>query len=146
MRLDHLLSKEQLPTGLVPVVQSPVCPRVWGSGCSRVEHRLLDADLVSLTSTSRQLPSRGVADPPRRVWQWNVGDGGAVSDTLLGPEGSDDTCRPPVLFPGVVARVGWFFLVGGPCRDRDGVVVGVGCRLYFENFTVDASIFVVSSF
>jgi hypothetical protein len=26
------------------------------------------------------------------------------------------------------------------------VVVGVGCRLYFENFTVDASIFVVSSF
>lgn len=42
--------------------------------------------------------------------------------------------------------VGWFLLVGGPCRDRDGVVVGVGCRLYFENFTVDASIFVVSSF
>ena len=34
----------------------------------------------------------------------------------------------------------------GPYRGSELLVPGVGCRLYFENFTVDASIFVVSSF
>lgn len=42
--------------------------------------------------------------------------------------------------------VGWFFWLWASSRSRAVLVVGVGCRLYFENFTVDASIFVVSSF
>jgi hypothetical protein len=123
--------------GFVPAFQSPVCPRVWGSGCSRVEHRLLGTDLVSLTSTSRQLPSRGVVDPPRRVWQWNVGDGGAVSDTLLGPEGSDDTRRPPVLFR-VSRRVwaGFFWLVGpAEIATVSWWVWGAGCILRTSQWT-----------
>lgn len=61
-------------------------------------------------------------------------------DTLLGPEGSDDTHRPALWRGGVCA--GWFLLVVGPAEDSTFVGLGVGCRLYFENFTVDASIFV----
>jgi hypothetical protein len=64
---------------------------------------------------------------------------GGESDTLLGPEGSS-------------SRV-WFL---GPCVlvNRQVVPVGVGLvgvgvgvwdRSYFENFTVDASIFVVTT-
>ena len=77
---------------------------------------------------------------------------GAVSDTLLGPEGSDDTCRLELAWPSLgvwlarVVCVGWFFWLWALPRSRAALVVGVGCRLYFENFTVDASIFVVSSF
>jgi hypothetical protein len=121
--------------GLVPAFQSPVCPRVWGSGCSRVEHRLLGTDLVSLTSTSRQLPSRGVVDPPRRVWQWNVGGGGAVSDTLLGPEGSGDARWPARWhLEGVVVVVvcaGWFLLVVGPADHMSLSCVGCGVPVVF---------------
>jgi hypothetical protein len=46
----------------------------------------------------------------------------------------------------VVVCAGWFLLVVGLIDARTVVWVGVGCRLYVENFTVDASIFVVSSF
>ena len=41
---------------------------------------------------------------------------------------------------------GWFLLVVGPADGMTFVVLGVGCRLYVENFTVDASIFVVFKF
>ena len=65
---------------------------------------------------------------------------GWVPDTLLGPEGSDDARLAPDLYPGCgVCR-----LVSsgrGPHRCPGVVRVGVGCRLYVENFTVDASIF-----
>jgi hypothetical protein len=72
------------------------------------------------------------------------GPGGAVLDTLLGPEGSDDTRRARLIR--VLGVCGLVFLVVG-LTDRLAVAGwGVGCRLYFENFTVDASIFVVSSF
>ena len=70
---------------------------------------------------------------------------GVVSDTLLGPEGSGDTCRPLLM----VGACGVWWLVSsgrGPHRSHGLAVWGVGCRLYVENFTVDASIFVVSSF
>jgi hypothetical protein len=74
-----------------------------------------------------------------------------VRDTLLGPEGSDDTCWLELAWPcrGLVGSggvCGLVFLVWASPRSRAVLVVGVGCRLYFENFTVDASIFVVSSF
>jgi len=36
-------------------------------------------------------------------------------------------------------------LVVGPAEGMTLVVSGVGCRLYVENFTVDASIFVVTT-
>ena len=77
MRLDHLLSKEQSFHG------SPVCPRVWDGGCSRVEHRLFGTDLV-------------VAHKYKLVSFGGFGSGtwersGAVPDTLLGPEGSGNT-------------------------------------------------------
>ena len=94
MRLDHLLSKEHCPHVCV-WCQSPVCPRVWGSGCSRVEHRLFGTVLVSLTSTSRQLPVKRVLRPLRGYGSGTWGMVGAVSDTLLGPEGSGDTGRFP---------------------------------------------------
>lgn len=50
--------------------------------------------------------------------------------------------------PLVSGRVGvaGFLLVVGPAEHAALSVWGVGCRLYVENFTVDASIFVVSSF
>ena len=57
-----------------------------------------------------------------------------------------DRATPPAARECGRAGVGGFLLVGGPCRWLSVAGSGVGCRLYFENFTVDASIFVVSSF
>jgi hypothetical protein len=73
------------------------------------------------------------------LWEgcWNVGRRPVVSGTLLGPEGSGAssgafcsglTCWPYRLISCVGGVVG-------------GLVV-VGFRPYFENYTVDASIFV----
>ena len=70
-----------------------------------------------------------------------------VRDTLLGPEGSDDTqllVHGGSPFGGLLGAGGVCRLVSsgrGPRRWDDVVVPGVGCRLYVENFTVDASIF-----
>jgi hypothetical protein len=146
VRLDHLLSKERCPHACV-WCQSPVCPRVWGSGCSRVEHRLFGTVLVSLTSTSRQLPVKRVLRPLRGSGSGTWGMVGAVSDTLLGPEGSGNTgwlSWPAALQRGWGWRCPWGRVSSGrgPCRWRSFAVSGAGCRLYFENFTVDASIFV----
>ena len=64
---------------------------------------------------------------------------GWVSDTLLGPEGSDPHA-------GVQLVRGALFLLGvGPPEPVLGTGGG-GCRLCFENFTVDASIFVAQVF
>lgn len=110
-----------------------------------MEHRLFGTVLVVARKYRPSAPS-GVGR------QWNVVVVGGVSDTLLGPEGSGDTGNGS---PGrlLVQRVGvgrvfvWPGCFGrGPRRGRSFAVSGVGCRLYFENFTVDASIFVVSSF
>jgi hypothetical protein len=98
-----------------------------------VEHRLVGADLVT--------------DPlvQAALQQWNEVVVGEVPDTLLGPEGSDDAHRLLASAGGNgVCR-----LVSsgrGPRREHGLSVLGVGCRLYFENFTVDASIFVVFKF
>ena len=120
------------------MVQSPVCPRVWGSGCSRVEHRLLDIDAGRHTQVQAEVPSG--------ARQWNVVVVGVgVRDTLLGPEGSDDTHVLVTVALGVAGCwwvcAGWFLLVVGLTDARVFARVGVGCRLYVENFTVDASIF-----
>ena len=145
MRLDHLLSKEQLAQGrLVRVgvcgaVASPPADVRWGvlkGGTSIVGHRRWS----SHTST-------GGASAP----QWNVVVVGVgVRDTLLGPEGSGDThVLVTVALEGcrlLVVCAGWFLLVVGPADGMTLVVPGVGCRLYVENFTVDASIFVVFKF
>ena len=79
-------------------------------------------------------------------WQWNVVVVGVgVRDTLLGPEGSGDThVLVTVALEGcrlLVVCAGWFLLVVGLADGMTLVVPGVGCRLYVENFTVDASIF-----
>ena len=78
--------------------------------------------------------------------QWNVVVVGVgVRDTLLGPEGSDDTHVLVTVALGVAGCwwvcAGWFLLVVGLADARVFARVGVGCRLYVENFTVDASIF-----
>ena len=86
------------------------------------------------------------------VWQWNVvvvGEG--VRDTLLGPEGSGGARSRSWeslegFCPGLWRVAGWFLLVVGLADGMAVVVSGVGCRLYVENFTVDASIFVVFKF
>jgi len=70
---------------------------------------------------------------------------GAVSDTLLGPEGSGNTRAWPLVSGWVVVWPGFFWSWAQPSMQVCPVW-GVGCRLYVENFTVDASIFVVSSF
>ena len=135
MRLDHLLSKEQLAQGrLVRVgvcgaVASPPANVRWGvlkGGTSIVGHRRWSSH------TSTGLVSFGSR-------QWNVVVVGVgVRDTLLGPEGSDDTRRPPVLFR-VSRRVwaGFFWLVG----PADGATVvscrvwGAGCMLRTSQWT-----------
>ena len=67
---------------------------------------------------------------------------GGGCDTLLGPEGS-----------GLFGLVSWWGPGGSHTAAVDpvGLVVGLvgawcwGCRSYFENYTVDASIFVALS-
>ena len=53
---------------------------------------------------------------------------------------------PARVCSGCVVCAGWFLLVVGLADGMTFVVLGVGCRLYVENFTVDASIFVVFKF
>ena len=57
-----------------------------------------------------------------------------------------DRATPPAAGFSSPGGVAGFLLVVGPAESATHVVLGVGCRLYVENFTVDASIFVVSSF
>jgi hypothetical protein len=93
-----------------------------------------------LASRTPGVPVSTGLRPPLFGWVGSVGSwwlGWVVSGTLLGPEGSDAgsaflwasllSCTGGLPF-----LLGWFF--GG------GLVVG--CRPYFENYTVDASIFV----
>ena len=70
---------------------------------------------------------------------------GEVLDTLLGPEGSGDAVLGLLLMGGSGGVPAGFFWSWASPRSQLAVV-GVGCRLYFENFTVDASIFVVFKF
>ena len=70
-----------------------------------MEHRLLDTVLVSLTSTSEA--SCFAVERAGMV--------GAVSDTLLGPEGSGNACRLERLL-GLV-RVCRVLLVVGPAES-----------------------------
>jgi hypothetical protein len=60
VRLDHLLSKEQLAPGAVSfesvsVAQWPRHRRTSGGGCSRVEHRLSDIDAGRHTQVQASL-------------------------------------------------------------------------------------------
>ena len=74
---------------------------MFGSGCSRVEHRLVGADTC---------PCRKYKPVPvRRAWQWNAIGWGEALDTLLGPEGSGNTagCWFPVV---VVVEPGFFWM------------------------------------
>ena len=122
MRLDHLLSKERLLTGLVSVIQSPVCPRVWGSGCSRVEHRLFGAFLV----VTHKYKSSSFGMLGSGTWWWS----GWVPDTLLGPEGSDDARRLPPLWGWVwCVPAGFFWSWALPMAQL--VCVGCGVPVVF---------------
>ena len=123
--------------GLEPAVQSPVCPRVWGSGCSRVEHRLFGAFLV-VTHKYKSSSFGG----------WAVERGGGPGGCLTRCWVLKDrtTHAGPGVDPGLWCVPAGFFWSWAPPIMRASLVWGVGCRLYFENFTVDASIFVVSSF
>jgi len=75
---------------------------------------------------SARLISASTPDPSGCGWKVGVGERGAC--TLLGPEGPD------------AAVGGVRFLLGSICC-RPWVGGWVGCRPYFENYTVDASIF-----
>ena len=144
MRLDHLLSKEHCLQGLVvlvvpePGLSPSVGQRVLMGGTSimwrRPGHRV--------SSTGCSPPSGGVGS--------GTGSVGRVRcrDTLLGPEGSGDMGLWPRRrwSSGVWVCAGWFLLVVGPADSSGCPGLGVGCRLYVENFTVDASIFVVFKF
>ena len=98
------------------------------------------------TSIIWRLPGRHAQVQVKLASQWNVVVVGWVPDTLLGPEGSGDTDGSPGRLRcsrvGVLVRGARVSSGRGPCRWRSFAVSGVGCRLYFENFTVDASIFV----
>jgi hypothetical protein len=105
--------------------------RVCRGGCSRVEHRLVGA--VAFVPAHQYRPASlflgGAGRGPWVVWGW------WLPGTLLGPEGSGRFGSVAFLVgpgPGFIPRP-----VGG-C----GWPVGIGCRLYVENYTVDASIFV----
>ena len=99
------------------------------------------------------LPAHAAFSPAGTRIVYRMNTTGAVTDLhTMAPDGSGDTGTGS---PGrlLVQRVGvgrvfvWPGCFGrGPRRGRSFAVSGVGCRLYFENFTVDASIFVVSSF
>ena len=135
MRLDHLLSKEHWSRKRSRARSVPECGAAGAHGWN----------IDYLT------PSRADAREynPVITARWEgVESGwcGVVSDTLLGPEGSGDTHWVPRVERGPVVCGGWFLLVVGPTEGARFLVLGVGCRLYVENFTVDASIFVVSSF
>ena len=98
-----------------------------------MEHRLVGAARVVPAHQYRPAPPFGGGG--RGPW---VGAGGVVLGTLLGPEGSDRLVRWPFLYgpgPGFIPRPALFVCgCGWPVR--------IGCRLYVENYTVDASIFV----
>ena len=79
MRLDHLLSKEQLASAVMVcgAVASPPANVWWGvlkGGTSIIWHRTWFGSQV-------QLP----------LGEWKATGTGTVPDTLLGPEGSDES-------------------------------------------------------
>ena len=138
MRLDHLLSKEHWhlgfsgPLGLAGshgVSRWPLHGRVCRGGCSWVDHRLVGtAHLVALASTG--FCSFGGGGQERGVGGW------VVLGTLLGPEGSGASFSSSV-GPHLLSVPPWVPLGVWGWRARV-----VGFRPYFENYTVDASIFV----
>ena len=101
-----------------------------------MEHRLVGTVSVACWSV------RAVGSP----WVGEVVEGrrgvGVVSGTLLGPEGPGPVVSCVCLWVGVGG--GWWLvaLVVGLVDLSAGAGGGAGCRLYVENFTVDASIFV----
>jgi hypothetical protein len=134
VRLDHLLSKEHWQpapgrhslVGAGKGVQVALSrPSVsWGllTGGTSISWRR-----HSCAGSPVQASPLGVVVERGRCGVWSV------PGTLLGPEGSD--------------RDGSVFLVGPgpgfiPHPVGCGWPLGVGCRLYVENYTVDASIFV----
>ena len=98
-----------------------------------MEHRLVGAGRSGwMVSTSRT-----------HACGWGTRSLGWVAlGTLLGPEGSGDRVRTVSGSGPVFGCSGWL----GPCRVVGVTCGGWGCRLYVENFTVDASIFVAQVF
>ena len=129
MRLDHLLSKEQ-PTRLVGWVMVARVARVWWRG----------AQLAETLASSRWIPFFVcLVLPCCGVWK----DRGGV---WLGGQASCWVLKQQTVWP---VRVGVWCFGGCPAwssyRLGFRVLVAVvvwGCAL-FENYTVDASIFVV---
>ena len=129
MRLDHLLSKEHWhPLGCPG---SPITTvRVVG-----VAHGWIIDYLASRTTVAGKYwspPPFGVVGSVGSWWWWWV-----VSGTLLGPEGSDASSAFLWASPASRTTVASPFFVGLLWRGHV-----VGCCPYFENYTVDASIFV----
>ena len=121
MRLDHLLSKEHLDL----------------FGGSRTQYHTdcvwLGLKGGTFDMASAQLGS--TSTPHSSGCGWRVGSGERGVGTLLGPEGPDAA---------LAALLGWWvwgsLLMGLLILHLCGGGVG-GYRPYFENYTVDASIF-----
>jgi hypothetical protein len=115
VRLDHLLSKEQLrrPRGFSPV---GVC--VMAALPSASVRRGVLKGGTSISWRRPVLPATSTACPLLfGGWEWTVAVGcGLVLGTLLGPEGSGSSClsfRTPVQPRVRVGGVWWSPLVGG---------------------------------
>ena len=140
MRLDHLLSKEQLDGESRPVARTA---RLWWWGAHRrrhwrVSYRQRPAVLVQL------LLFRGVSARNGNRW---CGWWKAIS-TLLGPERTTAGLRTGgCCFRTVQAWPGLAYRPGEPASGKGVVFLGVWCGvvgvvgwLLVENCTVDASI------
>lgn len=133
MRLDHLLSKEHIPSLVDGVPSGVQTDRVWVCGAQRIVELLVKTPsalrLVSL-STARVFECGKAALTVRA---------GGVFGTLLGPErtparGCLEEANGPVLLLAFIPPA---------VKVGSGVAWCGGVWLFFENYTVDASIFVV---
>ena len=114
MRLDHLLSKEPIGQAHGDLIQA--------HGFRSVRLRPRQATKCG-TLTIKPASARSSVQPAR---EWNLDRPGAGPSTLLGPEGS--------------AAQAMIFQRGPVIKPRNGCEIWT--RPYFENYTVDASIFV----
>ena len=145
MRLDHLLSKEHWPVILLGDMSR---------SRATLETFALEVELKGGTLTSRPSRSRRTPSTAGLPVGTEGASGGGGPGALLGPEGAGRTHRvrhdlgdtePPYEQPTRLSGRGLRHGRTGPRRTalvREQATGGDRDRPYFENCTVDASIFV----